>query len=443
MHRYPPFVLHQINGFMGIIGPDIIIPATASSNHTQPVKTLYELFTGDGMIQGVFFDGEGQFYPIKEIIETEKRQFENNHGKMPTNILFSLFTYFLYKIHLAPNLLGFANTALGWFDSRLYAFYERDMPYLLDIDFENRRIRTSKRIHLENVEMCSGHTKENKETNSIDTIEYNVYNKKVNYYSIDIAFQRILKKCSIQTTNIPIIHDFHVLRDPNRILFFDSPFRFNISLFLQSKIPVSFHTKGKTYIRIKSVDSAAATTNSKEEIYCIEQGIALFHFAKVFETEDYLEITASLYDNICFDSLSINGKFRKIIIDKHTKNVTININPELEKYNLDFPILWKNIDGYEKFERVILRNFDGERNNGFVFVEDFTIIKEIFFDKFSISGEPVIVEGKHGSQYLLTLAYDDNMSGYLIAVHLNTMKIEEICLGMNITIGFHSIFIPN
>ena len=42
----PKSSFRQLNGFYGLIGPDIKI---------NNVQTLYDLFTGDGKIQGVFF----------------------------------------------------------------------------------------------------------------------------------------------------------------------------------------------------------------------------------------------------------------------------------------------------------------------------------------------------------------------------------------------------
>jgi carotenoid cleavage dioxygenase-like enzyme len=435
----PPFfeqqqdtsVLHQLKGFYGIIGPNVRIPA--SNNSISVVKTLYELFTGDGIIQGVFFNGKGEIQTIKHLIETEKVIFEKKHGEIPKNILFSLFSHFLYKMNWAPNMIGYANTALGWFDNNLYAFYERDMPYLLEIDFKNNCIQTIKRVVLDypDLEMCSGHTKF--DGTHIHTVQYDVYNKRMHYYKINSSFQKVLLHSVMNTKHIPVIHDFYVLTGPSRILIMDSPFQFDIGLFLKSKIPVTFNPKKHSYIHIKDV------YKNNEETYLIEKGITIFHYADVIEKESEIEIFASIYENLSFNHLNIIGKYRKIHIDKKTKKVSITSSPELEKYNLDFPVIWSGPD----FKRVILRNFDGERNNGFVICEGLDIFQEIFFDDLSISGEPVLVYGKQNTTFLLSIAYDKDLKGYLVAVHMNTMFIETIELNMNVTIGFHSIFIEN
>ena len=398
------------------------------------MKTLYELFTGDGMIQGVFFDGKGNMTPVKQMIDTEKRVFEKKYGKTPKHIVFSILSYWMYKMKMIPNLLGYANTALGKVQNKLYAFYERDMPYLLNIDLENQRIQTIKRVSIQGVETCSGHTKYNGKT--VDTVDYDVYNKQVHYFELDASLQGILSVHSLKTNNIPIIHDFVVLQNPKRILIMDSPYVLDIGLFLQSKIPVSFDPTGSTYIHLLE------TSTGKKRTYKTENEMVIFHYADVIETTREIEILASVYEKISFNDLKIVGRYRKLYIDKWTGYIGYSKNPELEKYNLDFPVIWDR-DGYgknAKYKRVILRNFNGERNNGFVICEGLEIIKEIFFESLSISGEPAIIKGKCGTSFLFSLAYNEFQQGYLIVVNLQNWEVEEFALGMEVGIGFHSIF---
>ena len=66
-------ILKNINGFYGMIGPDV---------NEDKIKSVYELFAGDGVIQGVFFDN-GNITFVKKFIRTEKLLFEEKHGKIP------------------------------------------------------------------------------------------------------------------------------------------------------------------------------------------------------------------------------------------------------------------------------------------------------------------------------------------------------------------------
>ena len=54
-------IVKNINGFYGMIGPDV---------DEDKIKSVYELFAGDGMIQGVFFDN-GNITFVKKFIKNK------------------------------------------------------------------------------------------------------------------------------------------------------------------------------------------------------------------------------------------------------------------------------------------------------------------------------------------------------------------------------------
>ena len=70
-------IIKKINGFYGLIGPNIEM-------NNNDIKSLYDLFTGDGIIQGVFFN-KGNLTFVKHLIKTEKVLYEEKNGKIPKN----------------------------------------------------------------------------------------------------------------------------------------------------------------------------------------------------------------------------------------------------------------------------------------------------------------------------------------------------------------------
>ena len=68
-------IIKNLNGFYGLIGPNIYM------NNKVP-DSLYDLFTGDGTIQGVFFEN-GKLTFVKHLVKTEKFLYEKQHGKIP------------------------------------------------------------------------------------------------------------------------------------------------------------------------------------------------------------------------------------------------------------------------------------------------------------------------------------------------------------------------
>jgi hypothetical protein len=80
--------IKEINGFYGMIGPDVNI---------KKIKTLYELFTGDGIIHGIFLEN-GKITQISHKIQTEKLKYESIHGKIINHISLEPLYTILNKI---------------------------------------------------------------------------------------------------------------------------------------------------------------------------------------------------------------------------------------------------------------------------------------------------------------------------------------------------------
>lgn len=401
--------INQISGFYGLIGPDI---------DKLSIKTLYDLFMGDGTIQGVFFD-KGNITFVKHFVRTEKILYEEQYGRFSKKVLMTAFYVFMNKMKMLPNVLGLANTALLNVGTKTLALFERDLPYEINIDFMNKSLRTVQKMDIDGIEHFSGHSKYIDKM--IHTIDYDVLTNTVSYIILSNDFV-IKNKATIRTSYIPIIHDFIVLN--NKMIFIDSPFIWNPFL----KIPVTL-SKQSTYIYIYDKDINTRTQyESTESFY-------LFHYSDVIETNSTIEIYGSHYDSLDFSSLNIQGKYRKIIVNKISGNVFIIKNKDLENMNLDFPLKWK--------EYVLLRSIENKTINGFVLCKGLDIIKRIYLpnDRY-FCGEPSIFEIS-GSPFLIGFSYDSFERGYITIISLFDKKYIEISLDKDIelNIGFHSIFL--
>ena len=75
-------ILKKMDGFYGLIGPDVNI---------NTISNIFDLFTSDGLINGVFFDN-GELTFVRHFIRTEKLKYEQKNGKIPKhNILRIVF----------------------------------------------------------------------------------------------------------------------------------------------------------------------------------------------------------------------------------------------------------------------------------------------------------------------------------------------------------------
>jgi hypothetical protein len=135
-----------------------------------------------------------------------------------------------------------------------------------------------------------------------------------------------------------------------------------------------------------------------------------------------------------FSNLNIYGKYRKIIMDKRTKNVNIEKNTDIDKYNLDFPIKYKN--------KIVLRNIYNNTINGFVICENLNITKTIMLNNRYVCGEPVIIEIE-GIPHIIAFSYDRFSKGHLLVINMENSGIINIPLNCSLNIGFHSLFLEN
>ena len=418
-------IVNKMNGFYGIIGPDV--------NMTN-VKTLFDLFIGDGNIQGVFFNN-GELTYVKHFVQTDKLVYEEKNGRIPNDGMMNALFFFMSKVNLLPNLLGLANTAIMNVHDKSYALYERDKPYLIDIDFENKQIRTLEKMKNVQVNHFSAHSKFDSANNRIHSIDYKILTKTVTYHQLNDNLEPLLK-INIKTKYLPIVHDFYKIQ--NKILVTDSPVVYDIQSLFKGEIPVKLDKNQNTIIHV--LDLLEANTKKRKnqipQMFKTNESFYLFHYADCKEDENVIEIYASLYDELDFSQINIVGKYRKIVLNKRTKDAVIEKNEELEQMDLDFPIKFEN--------KIVMRHLKDKIIDGFVVCQDLRIIKKIYLKDRFCCGEPSI-SYIEGVPYLITLAFhfENTEQGYVILINMKNYNKIQIPIGEKLNIGFHSIFLEN
>ena len=390
------------HGFYGLIGPNI---------NTTHVKTLFDLFTGDGIIQGVFMEPHNITF-VKHIVKTDKWKQNLNMGPLHPWLL-PIFILF-HKIGVFPNVLDLANTAFLSVKNKTYTLFERDFPY--EIEIERNHIDTLNKIKVKDLNSFSGHSIYN--GSHIHTVDYDVIFKRVRYMVLDSDFKEC-ERIDIQMKYIPLVHDFY--RMSNRTLFMDSPFSWNFS----KRLPVVLDTSKPAFFYV-------VTNASNIERYMCKNPFYIFHYGDVVEyMNGTIDIYAPCYDTIDFNSLDIKGRYRRIVLDPTKRDVVIYKNSELERMNLDFPIRWG--------EYIILREIADNAIKGFVVCRGLEIVKKVQLppNRF-FCGEPRVFE-REFSPYLIGISYDEFQMGYICVLNIFTNEYIEHPLNASVTIGFHSI----
>jgi carotenoid cleavage dioxygenase-like enzyme len=302
--------------------------------------------------------------------------------------------------------------------------FERDLPYEISLDFQQKSIQTLEKIKIDSIEHFSAHSTYDQNTKLLHSLEYNVLNNIVSLYVMNDDLG-LLKKINVNTEYMPVIHDSYILS--NSTVFTDSPLQFSLKSLLQGKIPVVFNGQKPTYIH----EICRKTGNKKT--YVSNTSFYIFHYANMRETNDKIVIYAAIYDDLDFSKLNIVGKYRRLILDKKNGQIKIEKNPELEKYNLDFPMKWRNF--------YILRNVEQNRINGFIVCNGLRIHKKIFLQDLSICGEPKIYDNGDFSR-IICLGYDDS-SSYFVLIDPENGEVFKFRLEGKVKIGFHSLFMQN
>ena len=436
--------------FFGIIGPNIL-PKNANN--------LFDLFTGDGVIQGIFINGKTVTF-AKHLIQTDKLLNEENLENKES-LGMKLLKYFGYLIGINKcNNLGAANTAIlplilpvDENTTAAYALFERDNPYLLHFYHNTSTIETIGKI--KTPYPLSGHSKYYTNwwgTRVIESIDYHIFSRKVVYYTMDENLKEVLSTNTIKTRYIPIVHDF--LSTNDSIVIVDSPLVFDFPKLFRGKVPLHFKKTLPTYIHVLQKYTGLVST------YKLHSPFYLFHFAKYVDSHKQLEIYAPLYDDIDFDSIKIKGRYRKIVIDKCHNTAYVCNNLETEKYNLDFPV--EDVLG-----NIILRNIQKRKINGFVRVDDnMSITQKWMFDNIFFCGEPIAVRLNNkngliafgnncdhetvdiGEQFPKEFDTKNNYAnenetypGGLVLLNMDDGTIIKISVNDSLTMGFHTVSI--
>lgn len=410
-------IIKHINGFYGLIGPDI------KTYTLQNYTSLHDVFSGNGIIQGVFFD-KGKISFVKHLINTEKVIFEKKYGIIPKDPLILLLFFILNKLNILPNVMGVSNTAFINVNNKIYSLFERDYPYLIDINFKNKTIETIGKQKINYLEHFSAHSKYCNDYQIIETIDYKMNNNIINYFKFNQHF-KLIQKINIKLKYIPIIHDFY--SDNNKLIIIDSPVIYNFKNIFKKQLPIIIDKKKKTYVY--AVNKLSGTVDS----YCLDESFYIFHYVNVQEDKEFIKIYACVYNSLDFNSVDFQGKYRMIQINKIDNTCYVYKNNEIENYNLDFPIKYE--------DKCIMINTKNKTMNGFIITKDLQILKKIIFENKNICGEHKVIYIKN-VPYLIFFNVEKNKN-FLSLINLKNYDIIDIDIPDQLNLGFHSIFIHN
>jgi hypothetical protein len=196
---------------------------------------------------------------------------------------------------------------------------------------------------------------------------------------------------------------------------------------IKKAMPVSLKKGEPTFIHVVNKFTGRVRTYESWESFFI------FHYAQIEEDDNRIMIYAPMYDNIDFSEFNIQGRYRRLTIDKNSGKVTIEKTEELENLDMDFPICYE--------DKVIFRNIKNKVCEGFVICRNLEIVTKIYLENRNVCGEPRLIY-LNGIPYLLGFVNDkgDTTNGFIILINLRDYTKIEIPIGEPIKYGFHSFY---
>jgi len=332
--RDPPSPIQKINpfsslnGFYGLIGGE---------------KGHKISLSGDGIIQGVFIENGKVCKTVRNKVLTDRVDFIKKYPFMEKYINSNLFLVlisigkFLNVVDKEINFEGRANTGLFLWEENnvILALHERDRPYVIQIDFNNKIILNLGKItnYNKNVHsVVSAHPSYHKMKKQIISVEYDLFGDSTISIYNSTDFSPIMREC-IQTKYMSIIHDF--ISSYDNIYIPDCPLEFDLYKLVHtdSAIPMSFFKNKPSRIGIWNKNT------QKTDWITFPSSFFLFHFVNVYEFNNNITyIDVCLFNDIDMENLNRNlPKLCRLIIDKNKNYGRIEYPNELSNIYTDFP----------------------------------------------------------------------------------------------------------
>jgi carotenoid cleavage dioxygenase-like enzyme len=354
-----------------------------------------------------------------------------------------------------PEAKGTANTAMLKWKNRFFALHEGDMPYELNIDFNNLNISTLSRFNVPNIFSTTAHPVIDKVRNLLYLYGYNNYdflNGKFIFNIFNDKMEHIFQK-NISLINNGMTHDVAFTGD--HLIIPDMPLKYDFSRILQEKLPM-FFDKEKGITRFGIFD---LNTFKDPKWVHLDENIFIFHFSRAIKRAKDFIVYACVMDDLFMEDFVdlenvenekhvIRGDIRlkEIRIDPDNNNTHINENQYIQNldvdfyYNLDFPIISKLNP-----EIIYCTIFDSAAGfiRGYVKIDtsDFKNSKpEMFLFENDMHGnsEPQVVVIDN-IEYILTFN-NNNENSYISLIDIDNKNINSVKIPTRIPPGFHSIY---
>ncbi|KAK1389203.1 9-cis-epoxycarotenoid dioxygenase [Heracleum sosnowskyi] len=465
--NFAPVPEHPVSHNLPITGklPECIrgvYVRNGANPHFQPTAG-HHLFDGDGMVHAVQFKNGNASYACR-FTETERLVQERKlgrpafpkaigelHGHSGIARLALFYARGLCGLIDHSHGMGVANAGLVYFNNKLLAMSEDDLPYHLRIT-PSGDLKTVERYNFDNQldSTMIAHPKIDPETSELFALSYNVIQKPYLKYFRFSPDGTKSQDVDIQLSEPTMMHDFAITE--KFVVIPDQQVVFKISEMVQGGSPVVYD-KNKVS-RFGILDKYASDASGIKwvevpECFC-------FHLWNAWEDKETDEVVVigscmtpadSIFNESDQGLQSVLSEIRlNLKTGKSTRRSILSSDDEV---NLEAGMVNKNKLGRQTQFAYLAIAEPWPKVSGFAKVDLFSgQVKKFFYGDEKFGGEPLFLPRDPNSEneddgYILAFVHDEKMrKSELQIINAITLELEaSIKLPSRVPYGFHGTFI--
>ncbi|XP_071715382.1 9-cis-epoxycarotenoid dioxygenase NCED2, chloroplastic-like [Rutidosis leptorrhynchoides] len=425
----------------------------------------HHLFDGDGMVHAVTINGNSVSYSCK-LTETERLVQERAlgrpifpkaigelHGHSGVARLALFYARSLMGLVDHSKGMGVANAGLVYFNNRLLAMSEDDLPYEIKITSNNDLETVGRYDFSEQLDSTMiAHPKLDPVTGEMFALSYDVVKKPyLKYFKFD-KYGNKSKDVEIPLDVPTMMHDFAITE--NFVVIPDQQVVFKLQEMVKGGSPVIYDTNKMSRFGILAKNAEA----SDDMIWVDSRETFCFHLWNAWEEPETNEVVVigscmtppdSIF-NECDENLeSVLSEIRVNL--KTRKSTKRAILKKADQVNLEAGMVNRDKLGRKTRFAYLAIAEPWPKVSGFAKVDlDTGVVKKFFYGDTKYGGEPFFLPSGPNSEredngYILAFVHDEKTwkSEFQI-INAMTMKMEaSVKLPSRVPYGFHGTFISS